>query len=387
LQRRRHQEETRLQFSFTSEQEEFRSVLRRFLQEKSPPSVVRRLMETEAGWERGSWLELNQQLGLTGVHIPEEYGGQGFGFIELGIVLEEMGRALLCAPYFSTTVLAATAIMNAGSRAQQEALLPPIALGEVVATLAFTEPDGCWDASSIETTGSPDGDKFRLDGVKSFVLDGHTADLIVVAARAPGSSGDDGLSLFTVRGDARRLTRRALKVLDPTRKQAWLEFDGTPAELLGELGAGAASLERTLTQAAACLASEMVGGAERLRVSALDYANLRMQFGRPIASFQSMKHKQADMLVDVELAKSAAYAAASAAAKDDPELPAIAALAKACAADAYLQTAIHTIQIHGGIGFTWDNDTHLWFKRAKSSEVFLGDPAWHRERMLRAWGV
>jgi alkylation response protein AidB-like acyl-CoA dehydrogenase len=376
-----------LQFSFTSEQEEFRSVLRRFLQEKSPPSVVRRLMEAETGWERDGWQALNQQLGLTGVHIPEEYGGQGFGFVELGIVLEEMGRALLCAPYFSTTVLAATAIMNAGTKAQREALLPPIALGEVVATLAFTEPNGRWDAGGIETTARPEGGRYRLDGIKSFVLDGHTADLIVVAARAPGSSGEDGLSLFSVRGDAPGLTRRALKVMDPTRKQARLAFAGVPADLLGELGAAAGPLAKTLTQAAACLASEMVGGAERLRVSALDYANLRMQFGRPIASFQSMKHKQADMLVDVELAKSAAYAAASAAAEDDPELPAIAALAKACAADAYLQTAIHTIQIHGGIGFTWDNDTHLWFKRAKSSEVFLGDPAWHRERMLQAMGV
>ena len=376
-----------MQFSFTAEQEEFRSVLRRFLQEKSPPGVVRRLMETDAGWERDGWQALNQQLGLTGVHIPEEYGGQGFGFVELGIVLEEMGRALLCAPYFSTTVLAATAIMNAGSKAQQEALLPPIALGETVATLAFTEPNGRWDVSGIETTAQADGAGFRLDGVKSFVLDGHTADLIVVAARAPGTSVEDGLSLFTTSGQAPGLTRRALKALDPTRKLARLEFNATPATLLGEWGGGAASLAKTLTQAAACLASEMVGGAERLRVSALDYANLRMQFGRPIASFQSMKHKQADMLVDVELAKSAAYAAASAAAEDDPELASIASLAKACAADAYLQTAIHTIQIHGGIGFTWDNDTHLWFKRAKSSEVFLGDPAWHRERMLQAMGV
>ncbi len=376
-----------MQFSFTSEQEEFRSVLRRFLQEKSPTSVVRRLMETDAGWERGGWVELNQQLGLTGVHIPEEFGGQGFGFVELCIVLEEMGRALLCAPYFSTTVLAATAIMNAGTEAQQQVLLPPIALGETVATLAFTEPNGRWDVSGVETTASPSVGGFRLDGVKSFVLDGHTADLIVVAARAPGSSGEDGLSLFTVPGEATGLSRRTLKVLDPTRKLARLDFSGVEATLLGELGGGAAPLGKTLIQAAACLASEMVGGAERLRLSALDYANQRMQFGRPIASFQSMKHKQADMLVDVELARSAAYAAAQAAAEDDPELPAIAALAKACVSDAYLQTAIHTIQIHGGIGFTWDNDTHLWFKRAKSSEVFLGDPAWHRERMLQAWGV
>ena len=352
-----------MQFSFTSEQEEFRSVLRRFLEEKSPPTVVRRLMETDAGWERESWRELNQQLGLTAVHIPEAYGGQGFGFVELGVVLEEMGRALLCAPYFASTVLAATAIMNAGSEAQKRALLPDIAAGDTIATLAFTEPNGRWDAAGIEMTATAAGEKFRLDGVKSFVLDGQTADLIVVVA-----AGDKGLSFFTVRGDAPGLTRRALKVMDPTRKQARLEFRSVEAELLGGDGGGAAPFARTMMQAAVCLANEMVGGAERLRQSALDYANLRVQFGRAIASFQSMKHKQADMLLEVEL-------------------PALASLAKATASEAYMQTAIHTIQIHGGIGFTWDNDTHLWFKRAKSSEVFLGDPAYHRELMMRAWGV
>ena len=278
-------------------------------------------METEAGWERESWRELNQQLGLTGVHIPEEYGGQGFGFVELGIVLEEMGRALLCAPYFSSVALAATAIMNAGTEAQKRELLPGIAAGDTIATLAFTEPNGRWDAEGIETTVSG---KYRLDGVKSFVLDGHTADLIVVVAK-----GEKGLSFFTVRGDASGLERRALKVMDPTRKQARLEFRGVEAELLGEEGGGAAPFAKTMMQAAVCLANEMVGGAERLRLSALDYANLRVQFGRAIGSFQSMKHKQADMLVDVELAKSAAYAAASAAAEEDADLPALASLAKA----------------------------------------------------------
>ena len=376
-----------MQFSFTAEQEEFHSVLRRFLEEKSPPSVVRRLMQTEAGWDRTAWRALNETLGLSGVHVPEAYGGQGFGAVELGIVLEEMGRALLCAPYFASTVLAATAIMHAGTEAQKRDLLPDIASGDTVATLAFTEPNGRWDAAGIETTATPAGGGVRLDGVKSFVLDGHTADLIVVLARRPGSAGDDGLSFFTVPGDAPGLTRRALKVMDPTRKLARLEFRGVDAALLGEEGGGALPFARTMTLAAVGLASEMVGGADKLRQSALDYANLRVQFGRAIGSFQSMKHKQADMLVDVELAKSAAYAAASAAAEDDAELPALASLAKASASEAYLQTAIHTIQIHGGIGFTWDNDTHLWFKRAKSSEVFLGDPTYHRELMMRAWNV
>ncbi|MBO0711583.1 MAG: acyl-CoA/acyl-ACP dehydrogenase [Acetobacteraceae bacterium] len=375
-----------MEFSFTGEQEEFRSVLRRFLEEKSPPAVVRRLMASDIGWEREGWHDINAQLGLSAVHIPEAYGGQGFGFVELAIVLEEMGRALLCAPYFAS-VLAATAIINAGTEAQKRALLPPIATGDTIATLAFTEPDGRWDGGAVATTATPSGGGFRLDGVKSFVLDGHSADLIVVLARKPDTAGETGLSLFSVRGDAPGLSRRALKVIDPTRKQARLEFRSVEAELIGEAGAAAVPFAKTLTQAAVCLANEMVGGAERLRQSALDYANLRVQFGRTIASFQSMKHKQADMLVDVELAKSAAYRAAAAAAEDDAALPAIASLAKAAASEAYMQTAIHTIQIHGGIGFTWDNDTHLWFKRAKSSEVFLGDPAYHRELMMRAWNV
>jgi alkylation response protein AidB-like acyl-CoA dehydrogenase len=375
-----------MQFSFTAEQQEFRAVLRRYFEERSPPGEVRRQMESETGWDRARWRELNDQLGLCGVHVPEAHGGQGFGPVELGIVMEEMGRALVCAPYFASTVLATTAILNAASEAEKDVLLPPIVAGETVATLAFTEPNGRWDVGGIEATATPDGAGYRLDGVKSFVLDGAAADLILVLARRPGSSGEAGLSLFTVKADAAGLTRRPLKALDPTRRIARLEFKGVAAELLGEAEGAAVPFARTMTLAAICLANEMMGGAERLRESALEYAALRYQFGRPIASFQSMKHKQADMLLDVELAKSAAYYAAEAAAEDDPETPALASLAKAAASEAYLQTAIHTIQIHGGIGFTWDNDTHLWFKRAKSSEVFLGDPAWRREQMLQAWG-
>ncbi len=375
-----------MQFTFTSEQQEYRAVLRRYFADSSPTAEVRRLMATDAGWERDRWRDLNAQLGLCGVHVPEPYGGQGFGMVELGVVLEEMGRALVCAPYFASAVLATGAIMNAATSAQQDALLPPLVSGETIATLAFAEPDGRWDASGISTTATPANGGFRLDGVKSFVLDGCTADLIVVLARAPGTSAEEGLSFFTVRAGAAGLTRRPLQALDPTRKLARLEFAGVEAELMGERDAAAAPFARTLIQAAVALASEMVGGADRLREDALDYAGLRVQFGRPIASFQSMKHKQADMLLEVELAKSAAYHAAQAAADEADDLPALASLAKAAASEAYLQTAIHAIQIRGGIGFTWDNDTHLWFKRAKSSEVFLGDPTWHRERMMQAWG-
>ncbi|HEY1432279.1 MAG TPA: acyl-CoA dehydrogenase, partial [Stellaceae bacterium] len=215
-----------------------------------------------------------------------------------------------------------------------------------------------------------------------YVVDGHTADLIVVLARAP-----QGLSLFTVDGNATGLTRRALQSMDSTRKFARLELNRVLARPLGTAGGAAAPFARTMVEAAVCLANEMVGGAERVREDALAYAMMRMQFGKPIASFQSMKHKQADMLLEVELAKSAAYYAAASLDDGDDDAVANAHLAKAYASDAYMQIAIHAVQIHGGIGFTWDNDTHLWFKRAKSSEVLLGDATYHRELMLQKWAA
>lgn len=376
-----------MRFSFSDEQEEFRVFLRRFLEDKSPTTEVRRLMETDEGYDEAVWKQLSTDLGLPAVHVPEEYGGQGFSYGELGIVLEEMGRALLCAPYFSSAVLATTTILNAGTEEQKRELLPPLAAGETRAALAFTEEIGLWDGSGVETTATESGGGYTLNGVKSFVLDGHTADTIVVLARAAGTSGNDGLSFFTVPGNAEGLTRTLLKTADPTRKQARLAFKSVKAELLGEAGAAAGPLAKTLDLAAICLANEMVGGADRLRESAVDYAMMRVQFGRQIGSFQTMKHKSADMLLEVELAKSAAYYAAAAAAEEDEDLPALASLAKASASQAYMQTAINTVQIHGGIGFTWDNDTHLWFKRAKSSEVFLGDPSYHRELLMQRWDV
>ena len=374
-----------MQFSFTEEQEEFRGILRRFLEDKSPTTEVRRLMETDEGYDPDVWRQICQDLGLTAVHIPEAYGGQGFGFVELGIVVEEMGRALLCAPYFASTVLAATAILNAGSEEQKQTLLPDIASGATIATLAFTEDNGRGGMDGVDLTATATDGGFKLDGHKSFVLDGHTAGLIVALARQPGTSGDDGLSLFAVQGDAAGLDRTLLQTLDPTRKQARLTFDGVAAQLIGEEGAAAGPMAKTLDQATACLANEMVGGAERLRESALEYSQLRVQFGRAIGSFQALKHRSADMLLDVEMAKSAAYYAAAAVDDDAENLQPAVSLAKAAAADAYMQAAITTVQMHGGIGFTWDNDTHLWFKRAKSSEVFLGTANEHRERLIENW--
>lgn len=377
-----------MKFSFTDEQQEFRSVVRRFLEDKSPPTAVRRAMETEQGFDREVWHQLSGELGLTAVHIPEAYGGQGFGISELAITTEEMGRSLLCAPYFASTVLAATAILKSGTEEQKRTLLPDIASGKTVATLALTEANGRWDADGVATTATPAGNgRFKLNGSKKFVLDGLSADLIIIAARRPETKGSDGLSLFTVSSKANGLERRPLETLDPTRKLAELALSGVEADLLGAQDAAAGPLGDTLDIAAICLANEMVGGAERLRESAIAFAKMRVQFGRSIASFQSLKHKAADMLLDVELAKSAAYYAAAAVDEGDSDVSALASLAKAAASDAYMQTAIHTVQIHGGIGFTWDNDTHLWFKRAKSSEVFLGNAAYHRERLMQLWNV
>ena len=378
-----------MQFTFTNEQRDFRDILRRFFTARSPSTEVRRLMATEQGFEREGWKKLNQELGLTAVHIPEAYGGQGFGYAELAIVLEEMGRGLLCAPYFASTVLATTAILNAGTEEQKRsaaARRSPTAT--MTATLAFSEDDGRNDADGVTMTATRSGGTYRLDGTKSFVLDGHTADLIVVLARRPGSQGEEGLSFFTVAANARASTRKALKTMDETRKLARLTFNSVEAQAAGRGRRGRGAVRQDHAAGGRLLANEMVGGAERLREDALAYVKMRMQFGRAIASFQTTKNKAADMLVDVELAKSAAYYAAAALDEGDDDLPAVASLAKACGAEAYLQTAIHAVQMHGGIGFTWDNDTHLWFKRAKSSEeILFGDANQHRELMMQHWAA
>ncbi|MBI2169522.1 MAG: acyl-CoA/acyl-ACP dehydrogenase [Actinobacteria bacterium] len=376
-----------MNFAFSEEQVALRETVAQFLEQKSPSAEVRRIMETTEGYDPEVWRQMGEQMGLQGLHIPEEYGGQGYTFVELGIVLEEMGKRLLCAPYFATVCLAANAVMNAGSDSQKKELLPGIASGETIATLAFTEPSGKWDADGIAMTYEPAGDGFALSGEKMFVIDGHNADLIVVVARKAGTSGTEGISFFTVAGDAAGLTRTALETMDMTRKQAKLEFSGVPAELLGEEGSGWAALSKTLDQAAVCLSSEMVGGSQEVLDMSVEYAKVRVQFGRPIGSFQAIKHKCADMLLETESAKSAAYYAAWAAAEDNEELPTVACLAKAYCSEAYFHCAAENIQIHGGIGFTWEHDAHLYFKRAKSSETYLGDATYHRELLAQRIGI
>jgi alkylation response protein AidB-like acyl-CoA dehydrogenase len=375
-------------FAFSEEQEELRRAVRQFLESKSPETEVRRLMETTEGFDPAVWKQMGQELMLQGLAIPEQYGGQGFTFIELGIVLEEMGRVLLCAPYFSSVVLAANAIMNVGTDDQKQALLPGIASGDTIATLAFTEPSGKWDAAGITMEAKENvGGEFTLSGEKMFVLDGFTADTIVVVARLEGTTGTDGIMFFTVAGDADGLTRTPLQTMDQTRKQAKLEFDNVIASPLGSTEDGFAAFSKTLDQAAVALANEMMGGAQKVLEMSVEYAKVRVQFGRPIGSFQAIKHKCADMLLEVESGKSAAYYASWAAAEDNDELPVVAALSKAYCSEAYFHAAAENIQIHGGIGFTWEHPAHLYFKRAKSSEIYLGDPTYHRELLAQRIGI
>ena len=371
-----------MNFGFSEEQEELRSAVRRYFEDKSPSTEVRRLMETTEGYDPAVWSQMANQLGLQALTIPEEFGGAGFGYVELVVVLEEMGRALVCAPYFASVALAANALLSSGDDAAKAEYLPGIASGETIATLAYTEPSGRWDIEGIELAATKSGDDWSLTGVKSYVLDGHTASLILVAARTAA-----GISLFAVDGEASGLTRTALATMDQTRKQAKLEFEGVAGRLIGEDGDAGPVLQKTLDLAAVALAAEQVGGAQRVLEMSVEYAKTRIQFGRPIGSFQAIKHKCADMLLEVESAKSAAYYAGWAAAEDNDELPVTACLAKAYCSEAYFHAAAENIQIHGGIGFTWEHDAHLYFKRAKSSELILGDPAYHRELLAQRIGI
>lgn len=374
-----------MNFAFSEEQEEFRAQLRRFLEAESPTSEVFRLIETEGGFDPAVWKQMATSLGLQGIHIPEKYGGHGFGFLELCITMEEMGRVLLCAPFFSSACLAANAILNAGTEDDCERLLPGIASGETIATLALLEKNGSWDANGVDMIYHRDGELFTLSGHKALVTDGAQADLIVVAARAADTSGEDGLTLFGVYADAPGLQVAPVEALDATRKLANLEFTGVPATLIGAEGGSGAALRRTLDQACVCLAAESAGGAQRCLDSAVAYAGERVQFGRPIGSFQAIKHKCAEVLLEVESAKVTAYFAAWSA-ENDSELALAAALAKSTCDDAYRLAAAENIQIHGGIGFTWEADPHLYFKRAKATETLLGDPYYQRARIAEAKG-
>ncbi|HUZ24140.1 MAG TPA: acyl-CoA dehydrogenase family protein [Streptosporangiaceae bacterium] len=371
-----------MMFGVSEEQQELRASVRRFVADRAPLQRVRELMDSPGGIDRDVWEQAGAQLGLQGIAIPEEYGGSGFSFAEQAIVLEELGAGLYGGPYLASAVLAATALLAGTDEGARQEFLPGIATGETIATLAFTEDDGSWDPAAIRLAAVKHGDDWVLDGHKSFVLDGPAAGLILAVAVTDG-----GLSLFAVDADVPGLTVTPLAALDQTRNLARLEFASAVARLIGAPGEAAAVLDATLDVAAIALAAEQLGGAQHALDMAVAYAKIRHQFGRPIGSFQAIKHRCADLLLEVESLRSAVAYAAAAVADDSTEIPAVASLVKAYGSEVYFHVAAENIQIHGGIGFTWEHDAHLYFKRAKSSELFLGDGSYHRERLAQRIGL
>ncbi|MEV7734574.1 acyl-CoA dehydrogenase family protein [Streptomyces sp. NPDC088921] len=371
-----------MDFAFSEEQEELGRTVRAFLARTSPETETRRLMETPEGFDRALWHRMGTELGLQGLAVPEEYGGAGCGPVEVGVVMEEMGRALVCAPFLSSAVLATTTLLRCADEDARKRLLPGLASGELVGTLALTEDSARWDAAGVRLTARESNGSWLLSGHKTFVLDGATADVVLTVART-----GDGIGIFWVDGDATGLTRAPLPTMDPTRRQARLDYQDVPATRLRTHGDGWDLVVQVLDRAAVALAAEQVGVASRALDMAVEYAKVRHQFGRPIGSFQAVKHLLADVLLEVESARAAAHYALLASENEDPELPAVASLAKAFCSDACVQAAQENIQVHGGIGFTWEHPAHLYLKRAKTSQLLFGDPAYHRELLARRIGM
>jgi len=375
-----------MNFGFSDEQELLRATARKFLENECPSAFVRQRMEEAAGVTAEFWGKLAEQ-GWLGLVYPEQYGGSGLGFVDLTVLMEEMGRVVMPGPYLSTVLLGGLTILEAGSAEQKAAWLPRIAGGEAKAALAWTEPNARWDAAGVTAGAKSLGGDWVLNGTKLFVLDAHLADVLVVVARtADGKQAEQGVSLFLVPKGTAGLEVKLLPTMDQTRKLCEVSLHDVrvpgPA-LLGPRDGAWAGLSRVVDRATVALCAEMCGGAQRVLDMTVEYAKVRVAFGRPIGSYQGVKHKAADMLVDVENAKSLTYYAAWAVDENVPEAPLAASMAKAYCSDAFRKAAGTGIQLHGGIGFTWEHDLHLYFKRAKSSEFTFGDATYHRERVAQ----
>ncbi|MAY35057.1 MAG: acyl-CoA dehydrogenase [Spongiibacteraceae bacterium] len=379
-----------MDFVFTEEQQMIRDTAESFLAEVSTSEAVRKAMASDTGFDDALWQQICAEMYWQAIHIPEEFGGMGLGCVELVAMMEQMGRYLLCAPFYSTVCLGVNTLLLAASEEQKANYLTAICEGSLTATLAYCGPRGGRSADAITAKYREDGDSIVINGESSFVVDGMTAGLILVAARAEGSSGEEGVSLFAVPADTAGLERKNLPTLDQTRKMAALSFSELKIfaeNRLGDAGNGWPVLDKALDLATIALAAEQMGGSQQLLDSTVDYTKERVQFNRPIASFQSIKHKAADMMLRVEAARSAVYYAACVAdeaLQNGPlanELAEAASIAKAYCSEAYFKNAGESMQMHGGVGFTWEYDVHLYFKRAKGSEHMLGNPSWHRERL------
>lgn len=371
-----------MDFALSEEQHTLQEVLRDFLQKMSPESAVRAQMDDPAGFDRALWKQMAEQLGLQSLAIPEEFGGSGFGFFELGIVLEELGRALTVSPFFASAVMASHLLLEVGDRDACNDYLPGLANGELIGTVAMAEDSGSWLPESVTTSATSVDGAWKINGHKSFVLDGAVADLVLVVARAGTELG-----VFAVDAGADGLAVEPLVTMDQTRKQARLTFEGTPARLIGSFDVAEAALHAMLDLAAIALSAEALGGTAMVLDMAVDYAKVREQFGRKIGSFQAIKHKCASMLVELESSRSAAYYALWAASVGHEDVPQVASLVKAFCIDAFLYASGENIQIHGGIGFTWEHPAHLYLKRAKNAQLFLGGSDFHRQRLADRIGI
>ena len=374
-----------MNFGFNDEQELLRSTARKFFENECGSDTVRRLMETPEGISPDLWTKLAEQ-GWLGLVYPEAYAGMGLGLVDLVVLMEEMGRAVVPGPYFSAVLLGGLAIAEAGSEAQKKEWLPKIAAGDRRVALAWMEPSAQLGPAGVTLTAVEKGGKYTLSGTKLFVHDAHTADALVVAARTRPGAGADGVSLFLLPRGTKGLEVTLLPTMDQTRKLCEVALSdvtvGSDA-LLGAAGAGWAPLARVLDRATVALCAEMCGGAQKVLDMTVEYAKIRQAFGRPIGSYQGVKHRAADMLVDVENSKSITYYAAWALDENAAEAPLAVSMAKAYVSDAYRRVAAAGIQLHGGIGFTWEHDLHLYFKRAKGSEFTFGDATHHRERVAQ----
>src|SRR5882672_5800748 len=378
--------EDAMDIGFTDEQVLLRETARKFLDSECPTPYVRQRMITEEAVTPEFWAQLAEN-GWLGITYAEEDGGSGLGLVDLVVLMEEMGRAVMPGPFLATALLGGGMIAEAGSAAQRREFLPQIAGGKIRATLAVTEPNARWDAAGITAAARAERGGFVLSGNKFFVVDAHLADVVVVAARTrDGSSMEDGVSLFLVPRGTAGLAIKLLPAIDETRKLCEVTLDNVqvPATaLLGELHQGWAPLSRIIDKAAVALAAETCGASQRVLDITVDYAKLRVAFGKPIGSYQGVKHKCADMLIEIENAKSLTYYAAWAVDEDEPDAAMAVSMAKAAASDAGRKVCAAGIQLHGGIGMTWEHDLQLYLKRAKASEIAFGDATWHRERVAR----
>jgi alkylation response protein AidB-like acyl-CoA dehydrogenase len=375
-----------MNFGFSDEQDLLRATARKFFDNECPSTVVRRLMETPEGMDPALWTRVAEQ-GWLGLVFPEAHGGLGLGLVDLVVLMEEMGRAVVPGPYFSAVLLGGGILMDAGNETHEKEWLPRIATGEARVALAFMEPSALLGPAGVTLAAARKGAGYSLSGTKLFVQDAHTADAIVVAARTSGTgSAARGISLFLVPKGTRGLEVTLLPTMDQTRKLCEVtlrDVEVGAGALLGPVDEGWGPLQKTLLRATVALCAEMCGGAQKVLDMTVEYAKIRQAFGRPIGSYQGVKHRAADMLVDVENGKSITYYAAWAMDEGVAEAELAVSMAKAHVSDAYRRVSAAGIQLHGGIGFTWEHDLHLYFKRAKGSEFTFGDATYHRERVAQ----